>query len=105
MSELQSERMEKQLKSIRDLFDSAELTDDATRMIQLSRVITQQEKALSAQKLLEKRTIEKTDIDLMRHELTMMCIKVGKKHMTKEVFDMFCDELVDELTQIWINDG
>lgn len=97
----QSERMEGELEALRELFSDARTNEDASRMISLSRVIVQQEKEISKQRVHEGVTLDREQVMKMVDEVVATAVEVGKRTLPKEHYENFIDDLIGELSVRW----
>lgn len=98
----QSKRMEKELGTLRKLKADAYKNEDPSRVITLTRVILQQEAAISKQRVHEGRTLDRDVIDRRRDELASKVVEVAKRWIPdKDTYDAFVDDLLVELGDLW----
>lgn len=98
----QAERMEHELEYLRQLKTDAFEQQDPNRVIVLTRVILQQETAISKQRIHEGKTLDVKVIEQRRDELAQAVITVAKRWITdKETYDSFVDDLLSELGGLW----
>ena len=101
-SQSQAERMESELDYLRKLKQDAFEQQDPNRVIVLTRVLLQQEAAISKQRIHEGKTLDVKVIEQRRDELAQTVIKVAKRWITdKETYDSFVDDLLQEMGDLW----
>jgi hypothetical protein len=93
--------MQVELDALRELFTDARLNSDATRMISLSRVIVQQENAISKQRDHEGKTLPRERVVHMCDEIMAANKLAGQRVLPKELYAKFVDELLVEFDSIW----
>lgn len=98
--EVQSTRMEKELKALREIFDDAALNDDAGRMIQLSRVIIQHEKEIAKQRITEGLMLDVEHLLNHADDVVMVVVDSAKKRMSESDYRLFIDDVLKRIHEV-----
>lgn len=97
----QSDRMEAELATLLEMKAKAKRDEDDARQITLTKLAFQLERDIAKQRILEGKYLDASIVDAKRDDMARVVITLGRKYIDGDAFDLFIDDVIGELGQLW----